>query len=97
MLALHILCLVLFNHDIDTMTTQVEREAEDNYEAENDASPVSSSFRDNSYATETRADLKETVPVQADEAPVEDPMVPRYADTDEQLGMNGGSFLRLLD
>lgn len=78
------------------MSNQAEREAEDNYEAENDASPVTSSFVDNSYVRETNPNLVNKVPVQADEVEVEDPMVPYDANTDEQLGMSGGSFLRML-
>lgn len=69
------------------MANIVEREAEDNYEAENDASPVTSYFVDNSYARETKPELSDNVVVQPDEQPVEDPMVPYEANTDEQLGM----------
>lgn len=74
------------------MSNQAEREAEDNYEAENDASPVTSSFVDNSYVRETNPNLVNKVPVQADQVEVEEPMVPYEANTDEQLGMRGGSF-----
>lgn len=77
------------------MSNPVEREAEDNYEAENDASPVPSSFVDNSYARETNPNLQNNVPVQVDEQEVEDPMAPPYSNSDEQLGMSGGSFLRM--
>lgn len=69
------------------MANQVEREAEDNYEAENDASPVTSYFVDNSYARETKPELSDNAPIQTDEQPVEDPVVPYEANTDEQLGM----------
>lgn len=68
------------------MSNQAEREAEDNYEAENDASPVTSNFVDNSYARETNPYLKDKVPVEVDQTQVEDPMVPHDANTDEQLG-----------
>lgn len=68
------------------MSNQAEREAEDNYEAENDASPVTSSFVDNSYARETNPYLKNKVPVEVDQLQLEDPMVPYEANTDEQLG-----------
>lgn len=68
------------------MSNQAEREGEDNYEAENDASPVTSNFVDNSYARETNPYLKDKVPVQVDEMQLEEPMVPYEANTDEQLG-----------
>lgn len=73
------------------MTTRAEREAEDNYEAENDPAPVPSTPIDNSYAVETNSDLAKFVPVQRDEDGYDDPVEPGYADTDEQLGM----FVRL--
>ncbi|RHZ58939.1 uncharacterized protein CDV56_106089 [Aspergillus thermomutatus] len=67
------------------MSNRVEREAEDNYEAENDASPVSADVVDNSYVGETRSELRNQVPVQRDEAPYEDPMQPPYSNSDQQL------------
>ncbi|GFF44747.1 hypothetical protein IFM61606_01893 [Aspergillus udagawae] len=67
------------------MSNRAEREAEDSYEAENDASPVSADVIDNSYTGETRPELRNQVPVQPDQAPYEDPMQPPYSNTDEQL------------
>lgn len=69
------------------MSNPVEREAEDNYERENDASPVSGRVVDDSYTRETRPELRDQVPVQPDDAPVEDPMQPPYSNTNQQLGM----------
>ena len=65
------------------MSNPLEREAEDAYERENDASPVPGHVTDSSYATAS----EEQVPVVGDDVEVEDPVIPRYADTDEQLGM----------
>ncbi|KAJ5083873.1 hypothetical protein NUU61_008452 [Penicillium alfredii] len=67
------------------MSNPAEREGEDNYERENDASPVTGDFVDNSYATETNPNLKTRVPVQPDEADFDNPMQPPYANTDQQL------------
>lgn len=69
---------------LSPMSTQVEREAEDAYEAENDRSPVPGHENDNSYVTDQ---AQVPVPVVADEAEFEDPMIPHEADTDQQLGM----------
>lgn len=69
------------------MSNRVEREAEDNYERENDASPVPGRVVDNSYAHETAPELRNQVPVQPDDAPVEDPMQPPYSNSDQQLGV----------
>jgi hypothetical protein len=66
------------------MSNPIEREAEDSYERDNDASPVTESSTDASYATESN--LKEPVPVQSDDQPVEDPVQPYYANSDQQLG-----------
>lgn len=60
----------------------IEREAEDQYEAENDPSPVPGHVVDSSYATPGETQ----VPVVGDEAGFDDPMIAHYADTDEQLG-----------
>lgn len=68
------------------MSNRVEREAEDAYEAENDASPVTGTVTDNSYVAETNPALRDTVPVQPDEQQVEDPMQPPYSNSDQQLG-----------
>lgn len=65
------------------MSNRAEREAEDLYEAENDPSPVPGHVSDNSYATA----FGDQVPVVGDEAGFDDPMIPHYADTDQQLGM----------
>lgn len=74
------------------MSNPIERAAEDAYESENDPSPVPDNEIDNSYTTDyanTKVnDPESQVPVIADDAPVEDPVVPFEADTDEQLRMN---------
>ncbi|EAW14290.1 uncharacterized protein ACLA_073250 [Aspergillus clavatus NRRL 1] len=67
------------------MSNRVERAAEDNYEAENDASPVPADVIDNSYVGETRSELLNQVPVQRDEASYDDPMQPPYSNSDQQL------------
>ncbi|GIJ89083.1 hypothetical protein Asppvi_008012 [Aspergillus pseudoviridinutans] len=67
------------------MSNRAEREAEDNYEAENDTSPVSAEVIDNSYTRETNPELRNQVPVQSDQAEYEDPMQPPYSNTDQQL------------
>jgi hypothetical protein len=69
------------------MSTREEREAEDNYEAENDPAPVPSTPIDNSYVGETNADLAKFAPVQRDEDAYDDPVQPPYSNSDEQLGM----------
>lgn len=69
------------------MSNPTEREAEDNYEAENDASPVSGTIIDNSYAySETKPELRNQVPIQRDEDDYEDPVQPPYSNSNEQLG-----------
>lgn len=68
------------------MSNSVEREAEDNYEAENDPSPVSGRVIDDSYAySETQPELRNQVPIQRDEDDFEDPVQPPYANSNEQL------------
>ncbi|GAD96219.1 conserved hypothetical protein [Paecilomyces variotii No. 5] len=63
-----------------------EREAEDNYEAENDPSPVSGRVIDDSYAySETQPGLRNQVPIQRDEDDYEDPVQPPYSNSNEQL------------
>ena len=64
------------------MSNRREREAEDQYEAENDPSPVSGTIHDDSYV---RLGQEGPVPVQKDDRYVEDPIDPA---TDEQLGTN---------
>ncbi|KAL4890434.1 hypothetical protein BDV59DRAFT_204392 [Aspergillus ambiguus] len=67
------------------MSNRLEREAEDQYEAENDPSPVSGTVSDNTYAGETRSGLRSYIPVQGDNQRVEDPVQPPYSNTDQQL------------
>lgn len=71
------------------MSNREEREAEDNYEAENDASPVTGDITDNSYLRETRGVLRadDQLPVIPDQADYDDPMQPPYSNSNEQLGM----------
>lgn len=60
--------------------------ADDQYEQQNDFSgdgPAGNSM-DNDYVS--RTGQKNFIPVQKDEAPVEDPIDANVADTDEQLG-----------
>lgn len=68
------------------MSNRTERVAEDNYERENDPSPVAGTFRDDSYAKVTNPNLKGQVPVQGDNQQFDDPMQPPYSNTDQQLG-----------
>ncbi|KAI9368884.1 hypothetical protein BJX61DRAFT_190935 [Aspergillus egyptiacus] len=70
------------------MSNPYERTAEDQYEAQNDASPVSGTFRDNTYAREPRSGLKNQIPVQRDEAGFEDPMQPPYSNSAQQLAQD---------
>lgn len=70
------------------MSNRIEREAEDSYERDNDPSPVTGSVADNSWAGEPNPDLQDTVPVQNDEQPVEDPIQPPYSNSDQQLGLS---------
>ncbi|KAL2860314.1 hypothetical protein BJX68DRAFT_261271 [Aspergillus pseudodeflectus] len=70
------------------MSNSYERAAEDQYEAANDASPVSGTFSDNTYAHETRSELKGHIPVQRDEAGIEDPMQPPFSNSDRQLAQD---------
>lgn len=66
------------------MTTQIEREGDDSYEATNDEAPIPSSPVDNSYTTAP----SEPMPVQRDGAGYADPMQPPESNSDEQLGMS---------
>ncbi|EKV10253.1 histone chaperone domain-containing protein [Penicillium digitatum] len=67
------------------MSNAAERIAEDNYERENDPSPVTEDFAENSYAKEPKSYLRDQVPVQPDEQSFEDPIQPPYSNSDEQL------------
>ncbi|KAJ5909846.1 hypothetical protein N7504_004489 [Penicillium tannophilum] len=67
------------------MSNREERIAEDQYEENNDSSPVTGDFTDNSYANETNPSLRDQVPVQGDNAQIEDPMQPPYSNSDQQL------------
>ncbi|CAG8898624.1 unnamed protein product [Penicillium egyptiacum] len=67
------------------MSNPTEREAEDNYERENDASPVTGTITDTSYAAETNPYLTDKVPVQPDDQQFDDPMQPPYSNSDQQL------------
>lgn len=70
------------------MSNPQEREAEDRYEAENDASPIPKTPEpDTSYVGETRREVADINPVQADNVGYDDPMQPPYSNSDEQLGM----------
>lgn len=68
------------------MSNRAERVAEDNYERENDPSPVTGTFEDDSYAKETKPNLRGQVPVQGQKQQYDDPMQPPYSNTDQQLG-----------
>lgn len=68
------------------MSNRMEREAEDIYEDENDISPVSGGFSDNSYAHETKSGMRDTIPVKRDDDVEESEMHPPYSNSDEQLG-----------
>ncbi|KAL4781037.1 hypothetical protein BJX76DRAFT_336269 [Aspergillus varians] len=70
------------------MSNRAEREAEDRFEDANDLSPVSSRFTDNTYAKETRSELKGRIPVQRDEAVYNDPVQPPYSNSDQQLAQD---------
>ncbi|KAI9035151.1 uncharacterized protein KD926_004467 [Aspergillus affinis] len=67
------------------MSNQYEREAEDIEERDNDPSPVTSHFADDSYAKETNRNLRSQVPVQSDRAPYADPIQPPYSNTQAQV------------
>lgn len=75
------------NSQFNKMSNRSERQAEDYYEQRNDASPVPGDVVDNSYAQETRGELKNHIPVQSDQQGYDDPMQPPYSNTDNQLGM----------
>lgn len=69
------------------MSNPAERQAEDVYERQNDTSPVPGSVTDNSYARETRPDVRNQIPVQKDDQNMEDsPMQPPFSNTNQQLG-----------
>ncbi|KAJ6153514.1 hypothetical protein N7497_007833 [Penicillium chrysogenum] len=67
------------------MSNPAERIAEDNYERENDASPVPGNVIDSSYAEEPNPNLRDKVPIQPDDQSFEDPMQPPYSNSDQQL------------
>ncbi len=63
--------------------------ADDRYEAQNDATRgdvPSGDAGDNDYASFTTKNSKGPIPVQKDEAPIDDPIDPATADSDETLG-----------
>jgi hypothetical protein len=68
------------------MSNRAERIAEDDYERNNDLSPVTGSFTDDSYAKETHTSLRDHVPVLGDNEQIEDPIQPPYSNSDQQLG-----------
>lgn len=70
------------------MSTAREREAEDAYENQNDDSaPVSGDFIDSSWAHETGGKgFSRGIPVQRDDAGMEDPMQPPFSNSNQQLG-----------
>lgn len=70
------------------MSNRFEREAEDLYEAQNDASPVAGNVYDSSYISDTRPELRDQLPVQADQEDYDDPMQPPYSNSNQQLGMH---------
>jgi hypothetical protein len=67
------------------MSNRYEREAEDLYEAQNDASPVPGNVYDSSYVSDTRPELRDQLPVQADQEDYDDPFQPPYSNSNEQL------------
>ncbi|KAJ5174063.1 uncharacterized protein N7500_001994 [Penicillium coprophilum] len=67
------------------MSTRAERVADYNYERQNDSSPVTANFTDNSYAHETDPSLRNQVPVQGESEPLEDPIQPPYSNSNQQL------------
>ena len=70
--------------------------ADDQYEQQNDVTggdvPAGDS-KDNDYASRSG---QYQIPVQKDEAPVNDPIDPATADSDETLGMDPSYRLRLI-
>ncbi|KAF7589027.1 hypothetical protein BBP40_004854 [Aspergillus hancockii] len=75
------------------MSNQYERQAEDRYEAQNDTSPVSGDFQDNTYARETRSELRSHIPVVKDDASLDDPMQPPFSNSDQQLERDEGEAI----
>jgi hypothetical protein len=75
------------------MSNPAERVAEDEYERQNDDSPVTGDFEDNSYVRETAPALQNQVPVQTDNESFEDPVQPPYSNSDQQLGKSRLLFL----
>lgn len=70
------------------MSTQVEREAEDSYEAENDPAPVEGEVVDDSYTRDTNPYISNQMPIQRDGEDYDDPMQPPYSNSEQQLGMS---------
>lgn len=69
------------------MTSRTEREADDSYERDNDASPVPGDIHDNSYAFDTRGVMSQEAPVQVDEDDYDVPYQAPESNSDAQLGM----------
>lgn len=69
------------------MTSRPEREAEDSYERDNDASPITGDIHDDSYIFDNRGAMSNQLPVQADEVDYDDPMQAPYSNSNDQLGM----------
>ena len=66
-------------------TQEYSREAEDRYEVENDNSvDVSGDIKDSSYV---HPETKSHLPIQSDDAPVDDPIDVSTSNTDQQLGL----------
>lgn len=70
------------------MTSRVEREADDSYERDNDASPVPGDVHDDSYIFDTRGPGSQVAPVQADEEDYDVPFQAPESNSDQQLGMH---------
>jgi hypothetical protein len=72
--------------------------ADDQYEAQNDGvtgDAPAGDVQDNDYVSRT-GQKQGPIPVQSDNATVEDPIDPATADSDEQLGITSTSCLFLL-
>lgn len=69
------------------MSSAAERRAEDSYEAQNDATTgdiPSGEIKDNTYSA--RKGGSDNIPVESDDAPVEDPIQAPESNSDAQLG-----------
>lgn len=69
------------------MTTRLERDADDSYERDNDASPVQGDVHDDSYIFDTQGPESQVAPVQADEVDYDVPFQAPESNSDQQLGM----------